>query len=112
MIGAMIEDRVSWMLWNWSRWMYGGATRHLRHRSRASAGTGWGTDSEALVEKADLRCAEATDACVDDLPAPEHAAVYAMHLEGLWALPEPALAPYYRSAVGMVGRGLDKRGIV
>lgn len=110
----MTEDRVDWHLWNWAQY-------HRRSRARPqgypNASTGLhnytsGLDFDAECDWIDKRCAIATDAAVDDLPALERMAVYAKHLEGLWGLPEPALGLYYRSAIGMLGKRLDRRGVV
>lgn len=109
----MTEDRVEWHLWNWSRWMYGGKTMHLRERSRASCGVGNGTvgDFDDMVELADRSCAEVTDACIDGLPEAERSCVYAKHLQGPWDFPESALGVIYRQAMDRLGPMLARRGL-
>lgn len=110
---AMIFDRIEEHLWRWARWMYAGKTMHLRHRSKAAGGfADASSDFDTMVEAADIRCAEATDAAIDELPPTQRAAVHAKWLETNWSLPDEVLGAYYRVAVEAIGRGLDKRGIV
>lgn len=108
----MTEDRVEWHLWNFANWERGGWRGQLAMPSRSGCVQVDHADFDKMVEEADRRCAEATGAVISALPANERAAVHAKHLETLWTLPERVLGLYYRSAVGLVGRGLDRRGIV
>jgi len=108
----MTEDRVEWMIWNWARWMHAGKSSHLRAKTSSVGKTSSGSTFDEMVETVDKRCAAATDSCVDALRPNDKAAVYAMHLQGRWYLPDPMLAPHYRTAVVEIGRNLDRRGIV
>lgn len=109
----MTEDRGEWHVWNWANHMHGKGSSHLEHRNSASSGIGQshGTEFDTMVEDADKRCADATDACIDSLSPNGKASVYARHLGGPWMLPSGQLGIFYRSAVINIARRLDRMGI-
>lgn len=108
---GMTQDRVEWMLYNWSQWMHGGKSGHLRAKTaKCWSESGYRTSNEMLVG-IDKRCAAATDACIDALPTLEKVAIYAMHMQGPWNMDNTALSVAYRSACGAIGRNLWRRGI-
>jgi hypothetical protein len=113
----LTEDRVEWHLWNWARWYYASREKGTGYASRASGGfenyttSRSGKDWETEYDEICKRQADATDAIIDGLQPTYKAAIYAKHLEGAWALPEASLALYYRAAVPLIGRGLDRRGV-
>ena len=93
--------------------MHGGLSRHLQHRNSASSGMGRShtSDFDTMADEADVRCAEATDACIESLSANGKAAIYAHCLGGPWMLPSPSLAVFYRGAAMSIARRLDRMGI-
>lgn len=107
----MDEERLRWHLANWAAWI-----RHDDHRlgypSRASGGIGstGSREFDAMVATADARCAEAVDAILDDLPKPDRAAVYSIHIEAVWFGPEP-LSDVYCRACDQIRNRLDAKGI-
>jgi len=111
----MTEAQVEWHLWNWKE-------HHLRSRER---GEGYPSRASGNMENymstADddrdyetLRKwqSEATDSAIDDLRPIYREAVYAHDLGASWSHPEPALGIHYRAAIPLIGRGLDRRGVV
>lgn len=110
----MTPERVEWHLWNWANWMHGGLSSHLQDRHSASSGIGksGSSDFDQMVGAEDARCAKATDRAIDDLPEYEKSAVYTRQLYQRWGHPLPALPIYYAQALEIVGRKLDRAGIV
>ena len=74
-------------------------------------GRSHGSEFDTMVEDADTRCAEATDACIESLSPHGKAAIYAHCLGGPWMLPSPSLAVFYRGAAMNIARRLDRMGI-
>lgn len=109
----MTPDRVEDMLYLWKRWMHGGKSKHLGYPTRSSTGDVQVDNAEfdQMVAEADDRCARATDAAIDELPANNKAAVYRKHLGGPFAGSANVLEAYYVVAVALLGRALDRRGI-
>lgn len=111
---GMSEERVDWNLWNWARHMRATRESGLDYPSRASGGLEnyrSGGDDEAEYEQCCKDWAATTDAAIDDLPATNKQAVYAVHLDGPWLLPEIARGLYYRDSIGLLARELSRRGI-
>ena len=83
MIYQMPIARVQWHLENWAEWMHG-LTVGSGHRNRASGGflCQGSRDFDSMVAAADARCAEAVNACIDDLPTDQQQAVYYRMLGG------------------------------
>ena len=111
---AMEEGRVDWHLWNWAQWQLRSREEGLGYPSRASGGMQNYTncwDTDAAFDNACRRLADATDAVIDELPVRYRQAIHAQHLGAIWMLPAIALALFYREAAGMVGRGLERKGV-
>lgn len=108
----MSADRLAWHLDNWAAWMGGRAVR-LWYPSRASGrmGSSGSTDFDAMVATADARCAACVDALIDDLPQPQHLAIYHRHLASVWRFPRFDLEQCYRTARDSIAKGLTLRGI-
>lgn len=110
----MTEDRVSWHLWNWTRIHHMSREAGEGYPSRAVVGDNYtsGFDFDREWDTVCKRLAEATEAAIEDLPPIYRDSVYAHDLGGPWLLPVIALGIHYRAAIPLIGRGLDKRGIL
>ena len=110
----MSDDRTDWYLYTWERWMRGSKTMRLAFPSRASGGMGssGSLDFDQMADAAEIRCAEATDSCIDELQGRDRMAIYATHLAGQWTPYAPDLPHCYANAKQELGRRLDKHGMV
>jgi hypothetical protein len=109
---GMTGERLDWMLWNWGRWMHR-PTGRLGFSPHASGGMGrsGSDDFDEMVDRADVRCAQAVDALVESLPQAQHAAVYHKHLAAVFRT-RGDLDKLYAEACETIRRGLVRRGIV
>ncbi len=110
----MSPERVDFHLWNWAQWHRRSREHGIGYPSRSAVGENYTTNSDfdSMVEGAYKQAARATDTVIDDLPTLYKIAVYAQHLEGKWFLEDLARALYYRAACDLIGKALDKRGVV
>ena len=108
------DERLDWFLYNWARWMRMHPTVVMGlgypPKSKPFVGGGYSRSFDEMVEDADIRAAEATDAAIESLPAPGPHAVHVIHLGALWRATEPLMA-CYEGARGMLCIGLRARGI-
>lgn len=103
-------ERVQWHLANWADWMQG-----LRvgsgYRTRASGGflCQGSRDFDSMVASADARCAEAVNACIDDLPTDQQMAVHYRMLGTRTSPSNVALA--FEEARARLAREIPAKGI-
>jgi hypothetical protein len=109
---AMSVQRCEWHLDNWAEWMAERFNK-LGYPSRASGrmGKSHTTDFDSMVRSADVRCALAIDALIDDLPETQRAAVYSIKLAEPWQTGLP-LERLYDIAVRTLAGQLSHRGIM
>lgn len=104
------EDRVSWHLDNWAVWMRGKST-DLDFPSRvAIIGKSGYSDFDAMVASVDTRCAVALDAMIEDLPRPQHIAVYQVMLASVYRLRDDPVV-LFELAKETLRKGLTLKGI-
>lgn len=107
------RDSVSYALAVWREWLQQSDSHRLGYPSRASGIRGTGAqDFDEMCHSMDERTARAVDACVDDLPRAERAAVYTVVLapRRSWMQPD-ALMVVYERAREMLRVALKRRGI-
>lgn len=108
---VMPIPRVQWHLENWTEWMQG-LKVGSGYRNRASGGflCQGSRDFDAMVATADARCAEAVNACIDDLPTEQQMAVYYRML-GTRTSPENVTLAFEQARETLSreipGRGID-----
>lgn len=107
---GMNNDRLSWHLWNWARWMDRGSYG-LGYPGRSLCTASGHSDFDEMVNRADARCARAVDAIVEDLPQPQKLAVHHKHLSAVFRI-RADLETAYELACDKISRELTKRGIV
>ena len=109
----MTDLDVTKHLVNWADWLRRGSASGTGYPSRASGGMGnSGSKSfDAMVQEVDNRCARAVESVVSDLSPVESAAIRHFHCEAVYRFRDPA-GDVYRRAKIIVGRELEKRGIV
>lgn len=102
--------RVQWHLENWAEWMQG-LKVGSGYRNRASGGflCQGSRDFDAMVAKADARCAEAVNTCIDDLSTPLQMAVYYRML-GTRVSPEQS-ALLFEQARAQLAHSIPLKGI-
>lgn len=112
MTSGMSLERVEWHLNNWADWMQGERIGSS-YRNRAAGGLrGYGgSDFEQMVDAADARCAEAVNACIDDLPLVQSMAIHHFMLASVFRFERVDIAAAYSTAKLMLCRALPAKGI-
>ncbi len=110
----MTDDRLSYLLDLWAEYMrgeLGGNGMPDGYGSRAHVGSSTASKAwDAMVNDIERWQAEAIDACIDDLPMNECAAVHSVKLASVWRLREPIDDVYLRAREGLKA-GLKRRGV-
>ena len=105
--------RVEWHLWNWERWQ-NRPEADGDYPSKASSGLGRSStrDFDEMADAAEVRCAEAVDVVIEELPPALRAAVRHMHGIAVFRCGRLEMVEAYTEAKLRIGRGLALRGIV
>lgn len=108
----MNDDRLDFHLDNWRRYMKAGEGI-LGYSGTAAGCVGGGNsqDFDAMVGRADMRCAIITDAVIRGLDPSEQAALNHTYLRAVFRFPRDNLAKLLESAKLKVSIGLKARGV-
>lgn len=111
----MTDDRLSYLLDLWAEYMrgeLGGTGMPDGYDSRAHVGSSTASKAwDAMVNDVERWQAEVIDACIDDLPLNECAAVHCVKLASVWRLREPIQIVYDRAREALKV-SLNRRGVV
>ena len=110
----MTDDRLSYLLDLWAEYMrgeLGGTGMPDGYDSRTHVGSSTASKAwDAMVNDVERWQAEVIDACIDDLPLNECAAVHCVKLASVWRLREPIQDAYLR-ARDRLKLDLKRRGV-
>lgn len=110
----MADHRITWHLDNWAEWMRDQRTDYgygFPNDDSSGAVSGSSRDFDSMVAEVDMRCAQAVDSIIDDLPPLESRAILHRHIGTVFRCDRSDMEEAYERARVGVREGLRKKGI-
>jgi hypothetical protein len=111
---GMTEERLTWHFENWAEWQRDQRTDFgwgFENADGSGAISGSSREFDAMVDEADMRCAQALDAILDGLPPIQSCAVYHRYIAAVFSFHRALLDQALILAREAVRLGLMRRGI-
>lgn len=110
----MPDHRITWHLDNWAEWMRDQRTDYgygFSNTDGSGAVNGTSRDFDSMVAEADMRCAQAVDSLIDNLPVLQARAVCQRHIGAVFHCDRASMDEAYGWARVAIREGLRKKGI-